>query len=245
MVEEVDQLDETATDQDNEGSINIELREEHVEAEVTEEFPEVGAVARICALLFVVPKPLSEEAIQRAARVSHDQVGQALDQIKEMFVDDVHGFSLHQIGGGYEFRTAPGAAQTIRRYKPPKQRRISRASAETLAVIAYKQPVTKAEIEVIRGVDAMPTIKTLIDSKLIRIVGHENTAGQPALYGTTPDFLEIFGLSDLSELPSIRDITELAKEPGEVGDDVTESEELFQTQDGSTDSVESKGALAH
>ena len=179
---------------------------------------ELGLVARISALLFVATKQLTFEVIQKAANASAEEVEQALEEIKDLYKDDVNGFSLQMIANGYQFRSAPGAVLTIKRYKRPKHRKLSKAAAETLAVIAYKQPVQRAEIENIRGVDALPTLKTLLDLKLIRIVGHENSVGQPALYGTTEEFLELFGLNDLSDLPSIREISQLADEPGEVAD---------------------------
>ena len=96
-----------------------------------------------------------------------------------------------------------------------RSKRLSKAAAETLAIVAYRQPVQKAEIEAIRGVDAIQTVKTLLDAKLIRIVGRDTTPGTPALYGTTDVFLEKFGLADLSELPSVRELKELESEPDE------------------------------
>ena len=196
-----------------------------------EEEESLSPVARACALLFVAHKPVKFDALKYAAHLTTEEVEQAIAEITEMFRDETHGFSLHEVAGGYQFRTAAGAAATIKRYRPPKQRRLSKAAAETLAIIAYKQPIQRTEIENIRGVDALPTLKTLLDAKLVRIVGHEDSAGQPALYGTTEEFLEVFGLMDLAELPSLRELTEVTSDPGEVPEDADGAEILGSAED--------------
>jgi segregation and condensation protein B len=175
--------------------------------------------ARISALLFVSTKPLSIDALSQAAGVKPETVERELGKLIDLFSLEVHGFSLQCVAGGlWQFRTNPGAASSIHRLIPKSVRRLSRAAAETLAVIAYRQPVQRAEIETIRGVDALPTIKTLLDAKLIRVIGRGEAVGQPALYGTTEEFLEKFGLNDLSQLPTPREIAELMQEPGDVED---------------------------
>jgi segregation and condensation protein B len=99
-----------------------------------------------------------------------------------------------------------------------KPRKLSQAALETLSVVAYQQPIVKSEIDKIRGVDVAPTLKTLLERKIIKIIGYQASVGQPSLYGTTDDFLRIFGLSSLAELPALRDLRALAAEPGEVGE---------------------------
>ena len=110
---------------------------------------------------------------------------------------------------------------------------MSGPALETLAVIAYRQPIVRSDMEKIRGVDVTPTLKTLLDRRLIRIVGHQETVGQPALYGTTDDFLKVFGLSSLSQLPTLRDLKELDSDPGEIPEEpeaqATNQEQLEQT----------------
>jgi segregation and condensation protein B len=172
--------------------------------------------AILCAVLFVSPKPLSTQALADAAKASIADVEEAIAQIRGLFDGQVHGFCLMEIAGAWQLRTNPAAARYIQRLIPPRAKRLSRAAAETLAVIAYKQPVQRAEIEAIRGVDALPTLKTLLDAKLVRIVGRADSAGHPALYGTTTAFLEKFGLRDLAELPTVRELEQLASEPGET-----------------------------
>jgi segregation and condensation protein B len=92
---------------------------------------------------------------------------------------------------------------------------LSAAALETLAIVAYRQPIVRSDVEKIRGVDCTPTIKTLLERGLIKILGHQASVGQPALYGTTEEFLKLFGLNSLSELPTLRDLQELERDPGE------------------------------
>lgn len=190
-----------------------------------EQLPELAIIPRVVSLLFVSAKPVSSETLAAAAKFDVVQVEDALAEIRGLFQDDSHGFSLHEIAGGWQFRTAVAASPYVRRLIPLRERRLSRAAAETLAVIAYKQPVERSDIEAIRGVDALPTLRTLLDAKLIRVVGKQDTPGQPGLYGTTPLFLEKFGLRDLSDLPSLREFEQLLEEPGEGNRVAEESEE--------------------
>jgi len=184
--------------------------------EITESTKRFSLSSKISALLFSSSRPLSVKKLSDCLEIRIDKVEAALDGLKNLYSDDVHGFTLEEVNGKWQFRSAAGLGHVLRRLHPPKARRISRAAAETLAVIAYKQPVQRAEIESIRGVDALPTVKTLLDAKLIRIIGKEDVAGTPALYGTTDLFLEKFCLSDLSELPTLRELEEIESDPGEA-----------------------------
>ena len=125
------------------------------------------------------------------------------------------------MAGGYQYRTCQRFSEYLRALKAERPRRLTGAALETLAIVAYRQPIVKSDIEKLRGVDAAPTIKTLLDRGLIRIVGHTSTVGQPALYGTTDEFLKVFGMASLSELPSQRDLKEL-NDPGESEERVGE-----------------------
>lgn len=180
--------------------------------------------ALVSSMLFVSPRPITAEKISKAARRSLASVEAVLEELRDVYQEDFHGFSLHQVGDGWQFRTAPACAAAIRNLVPRKARRLSRAAAESLAIIAYKQPVDRAEIESIRGVDALPTLRTLLDGKLVRIVGKRDVPGQPALYGTTEKFLETFGLRDLGELPSLHELEQILTEPGEA-QETSEDEE--------------------
>jgi segregation and condensation protein B len=122
------------------------------------------------------------------------------------------GFQLHQVAGGYQFRTNPDNAQWVQKLLAQKPVRLSRAQIETLAICAYRQPVTRPEIDEIRGVDSGGTLKTMLDRALIRIVGKKEEPGRPILYGTTKEFLEFFNLRDLKDLPTLREFHELSEE---------------------------------
>ncbi len=176
---------------------------------------ETTLAKEVSAILFVSTKPVPLEKLTELFKNnSEDEISSALSEVKTKIDEMDLGFELLTIGDSYQLRSRPELASTIQKLITPKMKRLSKAAAETLAVVAYKQPVSKAEIEAIRGVDALPTIKTLLDAKLIRVIGREDTPGSPALYGTTPYFLEKFGLTDLSHLPTVREITELDSEVG-------------------------------
>ena len=189
--------------------------------------------AQISAALFVSAKPLLLSDLSQATGYSEEEVEEVLQNLAGLFQEEVHGVYLSTVQGGFQLRTSPGAISLLRKMIPAKTRKFSRAAAETLAVIAYKQPVQRAEIEAIRGVDALPTLKTLLEAKVIRVIGRDNEIGKPALYATTEKFLERFGLNDLSELPTTREIQELENEPGEEA-----SEEA--SEDSSQEAGESK-----
>lgn len=192
---------------------------------------ELSLQAQLGALLFASMRPLAFEDLVETTRASASEVEAALKEFTESLLNAQLGFTLCEVSGGYQIRTLPEAGKLIARIAPPKVRRLSRAAAETLAVIAYRQPVQKAEIEAIRGVDVLPTLKTLLEAKLIRVVGHEDTVGRPGLYGTTNLFLEKFGLKDLSDLPNIRELERMDAEPGEGGDQELSSEKMESSEE--------------
>jgi segregation and condensation protein B len=176
---------------------------------------EYSLAAKLSAALLASGKPLSVTTLAKATEEPEELVESVLQNLSSLFKDELHGFSLQQVAGGYQLRTAPACAEVVRRVIPPKSKKFSRAAAETLAVIAYKQPIQRAEIEAIRGVDALPTLKTLLDAKVVRVIGRDDEIGKPVLYATTETFLERFGLNDLGELPTIHELREFESEPGE------------------------------
>lgn len=119
---------------------------------------------------------------------------------------DRRGVRLVEVAGGYQFRTAPEHAEWVRRLFQQRPWRLTRATLETLAIVAYKQPITRAEIEAIRGVDVDSVIASLLARKLVKIVGRKDVIGRPLLYGTTRQFLEVFGLRDLTALPGLSEV---------------------------------------
>ncbi len=176
------------------------------------------------ALLFVAGNPIPFDKLCEIAKTTEDVAKEALAKLKNSLEERQAAFSLVEVNGAYQLRTKEFFAPFIQEMKRTRPKRLSPAALETLAVIAYRQPVVKSDIEGIRGVDVAPTLKTLIDRKLVRIMGYQATVGQPALYGTTEQFLEIFGMKSLSDLPSLKDLRELNDEPGE--------EELMQEESG-------------
>ena len=119
------------------------------------------------------------------------------------------GIRIREVAGGFRMETVPEVAEYVRAYLKPKPQKLSRAALETLAVIAYYQPITRAEVERMRGVDASASLKVLLERQLIRVVGRKEVPGRPLLYGTTERFLEVFGLKDLKDLPPLEELKKL------------------------------------
>ena len=170
---------------------------------------ELKAIAE--ALIFVAEEPLSAKTIADVLKVDQD----AVDEVMKSLVDDygrrTGGLQLREIAGGWQISTRPEHHEHVRTYLRSKpSAKLSLASLETLAVIAYKQPVTIPEILEIRGVQSPSAIKTLLDKRLIVAKGRKETVGRPMMYGTSKEFLIQFGLKDLSELPSMEDFQDLA-----------------------------------
>ena len=166
---------------------------------------------RVCALAFASPEPLSVgRLVKLLERPEPARVKAALDEVTERLKKSGLPLQMRAVAGGHTFFTTPELAETVARLsKDRKVERISPAALETLSVIAYRQPVTKAEIDAIRGVQAGPILRSLVDRGLARVVGRADVPGHPLQYGTTRTFLDRFGLMNLKELP--RD-SELARD---------------------------------
>jgi segregation and condensation protein B len=181
-----------------------------------DEEPEVGDdVARLVpiieGMLFAAggPVPVARlvEALDGPDRRT---VGGALDRLADRLEHDGRGLRLARVAGGYQLRTLAEHGPWIRRLLGGKPPRLSRAMLETLAIIAYRQPCTRPEIEAIRGVDVDAVLSTLLERRLVRMMGRKEAPGRPILYGTTKEFLEVFGLPDVEALPPLRDLGEMA-----------------------------------
>jgi len=163
------------------------------------------------ALVLASPEPVT--AARLASVVPDATPGLARELVEELnreYAEQGRAFEIVEVAGGYQLRTRLDLASYVRELQPRRAVRLSRASLETLAVIAYKQPVTRAEIEHVRGVDAGAVLRSLLERDLIRIAGHREIPGRPMLYATTRRFLEVFGLASLEDLPTLRDLAELA-----------------------------------
>jgi segregation and condensation protein B len=163
------------------------------------------------ALIFVSEEPISAKTIAELLREERGVVDGALAELSREFNGRNGGLQLREVAGGWQFATRPEYHEHVRAFlRSRPSAKLSIASLETLAVIAYKQPVTVPEILEIRGVQSPSSIKTLLDKKLIVAKGRKDTVGRPMMYGTSKDFLMQFGLKDLSELPSMEDFQDLA-----------------------------------
>jgi len=163
------------------------------------------------ALIFVAEEPISARSIADLIDVETDAVGKAISELVAEYDERNGGLQLREIAGGWQIATRPEHHEHVRIYlKSKPSAKLSLASLETLAVIAYKQPITIPEILEIRGVQSPSAIKTLLDKRLIVAKGRKETVGRPMMYGTSKEFLIQFGLKDLSELPSIEDFRDLA-----------------------------------
>lgn len=157
------------------------------------------------ALLFASERPLTPEEIKDAfGSVSVSDIREQIEILRNEYEAQNRGFRVYEIAGGYQIASDIRFAETLRRfYLSREKKKISQAGLETLSVIAYRQPVTRAEIEAIRGVNVDGAVKTLMEKRLIRIAGRKEVPGRPLLYGTTSEFLEHFGLKSLQELPML------------------------------------------
>lgn len=178
--------------------------------------------AIIEAIFFASDEPLSAERIAAALErqdATASAVRDAIADLNEHYRQDERTFEIVEVAGGYKMMTVPEYNTYIRKILRGRSReRISQAALETLAVVAYRQPVTRADIDNIRGVDTGPMLRTLVDRGLIKIVGRDEGLGHPLLYGTTKLFLEVFGLKDISSLPRIEELTRATPESILAGD---------------------------
>ena len=169
--------------------------------------------AIIEAVIYITDEPLASQQIAGALSKPIDQIKSILDELTAEYGREDRGLSIREVAGGYKMATKPEHHEEIRAFvknlKPPLK--LSLAALETLAVIAYKQPITAPEIMEIRGVQGAGVLKTLLDRKLIGTAGRKNVIGKPILYKTTKEFLVQFGLKDLAELPTLREFEDLGR----------------------------------
>lgn len=174
-------------------------------------------IAVIEALLFASETPLN---VERMAEILPDtdkkEIAALLEGLMREYEARGGGISLQEIAGGFQFRTRTDLAPWIRKLKAGRPAMLSPAAMETLAVVAYRQPLVKSEIDRIRGVDASGALKGLLEKKIVRIVGRKDVPGKPIIYGTTRKFLEVFNLRDLSELPTLRELKDMPDQPDEL-----------------------------
>lgn len=164
------------------------------------------------AIIFASETPISIEkmhALLSADGFERKEIAAAIRALQEEYRLRQGGFVLDEVAGGYQFRTRPAYAAWIRKMRAARTSPFTPAAMETLAIVAYRQPIIKAEIDKIRGVDSGGVLRTLMERRLIRITGRKDVPGRPILYGTTKHFLEVFNLKDLSELPTVKELRDL------------------------------------
>jgi segregation and condensation protein B len=162
------------------------------------------------SLIFVSDGPVTPKRLARAARATIAEVQPLLD---ELVADYQHrGVHLYYVAGGYQFRSARESADFVKTLVAPKPMRLTRAQLETLAIVAYRQPITRPEVDDVRGVDSGSSLKMLAERGLVKILGRKDEPGRPLVYGTTPQFLELFGLSGLKDLPTLQEFSDLTDE---------------------------------
>lgn len=170
--------------------------------------PELCAdTALVEAVIYLENDAVDDKSIAAVTGLSPERVQEALARIREIYSDPQHGVELVMLGGGYQFTPKSSLAEPLQsRYGRRNDSRLSRAALETLSIIAYSQPVTRGEIEGMRGVSAEGMIKLLASKELIRVVGKRDAPGKPVEYGTTKDFLKLFRLSSIAELPKLDEV---------------------------------------
>jgi segregation and condensation protein B len=166
--------------------------------------------AIIEAIIFASEVPLT---VERMAEIIPDtdkrEIKALLEKLVGEYTERGGGFCLMEVAGGFQFRTRQDLAPWVRKLKAARPAMLSPAALETLAVVAYRQPLVKSDIDRIRGVDTSGALKGLLEKRLVRIVGRKDVPGKPIIYGTTKKFLEVFNLMDLSELPTLRELKDL------------------------------------
>ena len=159
------------------------------------------------SLLFVTEAPLTVDRLKTVLDISDAKtIREALNRLSEDYETRKGGFYLRLVAGGYQICTRPEYGEWIKRLIQPNPPRLSKAALETLAIIAYKQPIIRSDIEHIRGVDCGGILRQLLERKIVRILGRREIPGRPLIYATTKDFLEIFDLKDLKDLPTLKEI---------------------------------------
>jgi segregation and condensation protein B len=198
------------------------------------------------ALVFASDSPITPKELAKLASAQQKQVKELLGELQVDFA--TRGIHLDEVAGGWVFRTSPQYAPFVRDLTKQKPVRLTRAQVETLAIIAYRQPITRPEVDDVRGVDSGPVLKLLLERDLVRILGKRDEPGRPLIYGTTGNFLEFFGLKSLKDLPTLREFTELSDESREAFEDElaeTPEEAAHRAEQAEGHAAESSGLGEH
>jgi segregation and condensation protein B len=160
------------------------------------------------ALLFVSPDPLPPQRIAEVLGCDKKEATRLARALGQRYDEQGSALGVEEVAGGYQIRTRPDLGPWVRKLLAARPSKLSRAALETLAIVAYRQPVTRTDVEKIRGVDSSGVLQNLMDRRLVKIMGRMDVPGRPIIYGTTRSFLELFGLADLSQLPTLKEFEE-------------------------------------
>lgn len=170
--------------------------------------------AIIESIVFAAEAPLSLDRLsEMLPEYERSDIKDALLALCESHEERDGGVHVVEVAGGWQFRTRPGFQQYVLRHVKTRSARFSQSALETLAIVAYRQPITRAEVEHLRGVDCGGVLKSLLEKRLVKILGKKDIPGRPLIYGTSKEFLEIFGLKDLKSLPTLKEIQALDDTP--------------------------------
>lgn len=168
------------------------------------------------AYVFAADNPLTLDRLSILLERPRAEIKPVVELLLQQYSEPGRGFYLAEIAGGYQFRTVTELAPQLRKISKDRSAKFSRAAMETLAIIAYRQPITRPEIEYLRGVDSGGVMKTLLDKNLVRILGKKDVPGRPLMYGTSRHFLELFCLKSLNDLPTLKEFSALDPELAEA-----------------------------
>jgi segregation and condensation protein B len=215
--------------------------------------PENKLIGILDSLLFIADHPIQLHEFETVlTEFSSTQIKEGLAQLEQIRSQENSGVVLAHIDNGYQYRTPKDNAEWIIRFNKAKPARLSRAALETLSIVAYRQPMTRPEVDEIRGVDSSGVLKVLLERNLVKILGKKDEVGHPLLYGTTKEFLSFFNLQNLSQLPPLKEYTELGQEsltklsqlfPGGMDVEQNLEAENILPMDGSSGSEESQETL--
>lgn len=223
------------------GVENVVLSAEGEEAEapapiVYRELDATQLMAAVEATFFMHHKPISVSRVRELINpeIPEEEYRTAISNLMASHFDDNRGIELVEVSGGYQFRTKAENKDIMRRMYQIAPMKLTNAMLEVLAIAAYNQPITRETVDKIRGVDSSHLLRVLLDKKMLRIVGKSDDIGRPMIYGTSKEFLELFGLRDLASLPSLREIEDMLPQ-NEVGAEISEEELLAKEMEGIVD----------
>jgi segregation and condensation protein B len=183
------------------------------------------------AILFIAGEPLSIDTLKKILEMDGTEIERLVSELIAEYTINNTGLLIAEVAGGIQMVTNPACAPWVKKLlSTAVPTKLSQPSLETLAIIAYKQPIIKAEIEAIRGVNSDGVVKTLLDRRLVKILGRKEVPGRPLMYGTTKEFLQYFGLKDLSELPTLKEFQEvdIPEAPANLPDETVSGESFIQ-----------------